>query len=107
MSKLGELRREEEKAQLELEKAEREAQKIGISIPGLLEEQNRERQEQLREIARQAEAEVEIEIEKLSMSLSSGTEEQLRKLAEKKEVLEKAATERLREYILKSGSESK
>ena len=105
MSKLGELRREEEKARLELDKAEKEAQKIRMSIPDLQEEQRRERNEQLVEIARIAEAEVSKKITGISETLAAKTEEKLGRLAENEEILEKAATERLREYILKSGSD--
>ncbi len=47
MSKLGELHREEKKAQLEVEKAEKDAQKIRMSIPDLLAEQSIEKEMQL------------------------------------------------------------
>ena len=104
MSRLGELQSEEKKAQLELEKAEKEAQKIRMSIPDLLDSQNAEREEQLKKIALLAEAEVDKKIITLSDSLSGETEEKLNQLAEKKEILEKAATASLREYILSSGS---
>ncbi len=104
MLKLGELHREEEKAQLELEKAEKEAQKIQMSIPDLLDEQSKERDDQLKKIARLADAEVEKNIAKLSESLAIETKEKLSQLAGKIEILEKAATKSLREYILKSRS---
>ena len=104
MSKLGELHREEKEAQLELEKAEKEAQKIRISILDLLAEQSAEKEKQLKKITIAAEAEVEKEILALSDSLSGETEEKLSRLAEKEEILEKAATASLREYILNSGS---
>ncbi|RKZ05656.1 hypothetical protein DRQ25_15670 [Candidatus Fermentibacteria bacterium] len=104
MSKLGELHREENKAQLELEKAEREAQRIRKSIPDLLDEKSMERDDDLKEIARLAEAEVEKKVIALSDRLAGETEEKLNQLAVKKDILEKAATASLREYILSSGS---
>ena len=104
MSKLGELHREEKKAQLEVEKAEKEAQKIRMSIPDLLCEQSIEKEKQLKKIIQVAEAEVEQKITALSDSLSGETEEKLNRLTEKEEVLEKAATASLREYILSSVS---
>ncbi len=107
MSKLGELHREEEKAQLEMEKAEKEAQRIRMSIPDLLDEQIIERDEQLKKIARLAEAEVNEKIAALSDNLAVETEEKLRQLAGKEAILEKAATKSLREYILRSGNSSR
>ncbi|MCD4701163.1 MAG: hypothetical protein K8S24_04820 [Candidatus Aegiribacteria sp.] len=107
MSKLGELHSEEKKAQLELEKAEKEAHMIQMSIPDLLDEQNRERDEQLKEIARLAETEVEKKIAMLSESLAIETKKKLSQLAEKTEILEKAATESLRKYILRSGMQDR
>ncbi len=104
MSKLGELHSEEKKAQLELEKAEKEAQKIRMSLPDLLAEQSVEYEKQLNKITRFAEEEVEKKILALSDSLSGETEEKLDRLAEKKNILEKAATSILRENILNSGS---
>lgn len=104
MSKLGELHREEKEAQLELENAEKDAQKIRVSIPDLLDSQNEERDEQLNEIIRVAEAEVEKKIIDLSNSLRGETEKKLKLLAGKEDVLEKASTESLREYIMNSGS---
>jgi DNA integrity scanning protein DisA with diadenylate cyclase activity len=107
MSKLGELREEEEIAQLELEKAAKEAQKIEMSIPDLLEEQRRDKEILLKEIVKKAEAEVEKRIEELSESLLSDTEERLSMLSGKEEALEKAATENLRDYILRSEREAR
>ncbi len=104
MSKLGELHREEKKAQLEVEKAEKEAQKIRMSIPDLLAEKSIEKEKQLKKIIQVAEAEVENKITALSDSLSGETEDKLNRLTKKEEVLEKAATASLREYILSSGS---
>ena len=104
MSKLGELHREEKEAQLELENAEKEAQKILVSIPDLLDSQNKERDEQLNEITRIAEEEVEKKIIDLSNSLQGETEKKLKLLIGKEEILEKAATSSLREYIMSSGS---
>ncbi len=104
MSKLGELHREEKEAQLELEKAEKEAQKIRMSITDLLAEQSEDKEKQLKEITMAAEAEVEKKILALSDSLSGDTQEKLSRLYEKEEILEKAATASLREYILSSGS---
>lgn len=104
MSKLGELHREEEKAQVELEKAEKEALRIQMSIPDQLEAQSIERADQLKKIAQIAEAEVAEKITALSESLAIETTEKLGQLAEKTDILEKAATESLREYILKFGS---
>lgn len=107
MSKLGELRKEEENAQLELEKAGKEAQKIEMSIPDLLEEQSRDKDILLKGIAEKAEIEVEKRVNALSEKLSSETEEKLRQLSIKKETLEEAATENLRNYILRSGREDR
>ncbi|NOQ21241.1 MAG: hypothetical protein GQ565_01150 [Candidatus Aegiribacteria sp.] len=107
MSKLGELHREERKAQQELEKAEKEAQKIRMSIPDLLHQQSVERDEQLKKITRLAEAEVEKKIIALSDKLAGETEKKLNQLAGKEEILEKAATAGLRECILSSGSEGR
>jgi len=107
MSKLGELRKAEENAQLELEKAGKEAQKIEMSIPDLLDEQNRDKDILLKGIVEKAEIQVEERIDVLSESLSSETEEKLRRLSTKEEILVKAATENLRNYILRSGSESR
>jgi galactitol-specific phosphotransferase system IIB component len=107
MSKLGELHREEIEAQQELEKAEKEAQKIRMSIQDLLDSQNVEIDEQLKKITRLAEEEVEKKIIVLSNSLRGETEEKLNRIAEKKEILERAATASLREYILSSGSSSR
>ena len=107
MSKLGELHSEEEKAQLELDKAEMEAKRIQMSIPDQLEEQSRERDEQLKKIALLAEAEVEKKIAALSEILAVETKEKLSQLVGKVEILEKAATESLREYILRGGSQSR
>ncbi len=107
MSKLGELRREEEIAQLELEKAEKEAQRIKMSVQDLMDEQSSERDEQLKKITLLAEVEVEKKIIELSEKLTVETKEKLSQLEEKKEVLEKAATESLKEYILRSGSQGR
>ena len=107
MSKLGELHREEKEAQLELEKAEKEAQKIRMSIPDLLAEQSAEKEKQLKKITMTAEVEVDKKILALSDSLSGETQKKLSRLSEKEEILEKAATARLREYILSSGSSSR
>ncbi|MCK5115939.1 MAG: hypothetical protein KAR44_05025 [Candidatus Aegiribacteria sp.] len=107
MSKLGELHREEKEAQLELEKAEKEAQKIRMSIPDLLAEQSAAKEKQLKKITMAAEAEVEKNILALSDNLSGVTQEKLSRLSEKKEILEKAATASLRKYILSSGSSSR
>lgn len=107
MSKLGELHREETEAQHELEKAEKEAQKIRMSIQDLLDSQNLERDEQLKKITQLAEEEVEKKIIELSNSLRSETEKKLNRIAGKKEILESAATASLREYILSSGSSSR
>jgi VIT1/CCC1 family predicted Fe2+/Mn2+ transporter len=104
MSKLGELHREEKEAQQELEKAEKEAQKIRMSIPDLLNSQNDERDKQMNRITLAAEAEVEKKIIELSNSLRGETEDLLNQLAGKEEILEKAATASLREYIMSSGS---
>jgi len=103
MSKLGELHREEKKAQQELEKAEKEAQSIRMSISDLLDEQSLKIDDHLKEIARLDRAEVEKRIAELSDSLAVETEKKLSLLAGRTAILEKAATVSLREYILKSG----
>ena len=104
MSKLGELHREEKEAQLVLEKAEKEAQKIRVSIPDLLNSQIEERDEQLNKITSDGQAEVDKKIIKLSNSLKGETEKMLKQLTVQEEILEKAATASLREYIMSSGS---
>ena len=104
MTRLGELHREEKEAQLELENAEKEAQKIRMSIPDLLDSQNEEKDEQLNEITQVAEAEVEKKIIDLSNSLRGETEKKLKLLTGEEEILEKAATSSLREYIMSSAS---
>ena len=104
MTRLGELHKEEKEAQLELENAEKEAQKIRVSIPDLLDSQNEERDEQLNEITQIAEAEVEKKIIDLSNSLRGETEKKLKLLTGEEDILEKAATASLREYIMSSGS---
>lgn len=103
MSKLGELRVEEEKAQLELEKAEKEAQRIRMSIPDLQDEQSKEKDDQLKATIQKEQTEVERKTVELAKSLTAETEKKLQKLAESSDILEKAATEQLKEYILLSG----
>ena len=103
MSKLGELRREEDKAQLELEKAEKEAQRIRMSIHDLQDEQSREKDDQLKAIVQKEQAEVERKTGELEKSLTDETEMKLKVLAENSDILEKAATKQLKEYILISG----
>ncbi len=104
MSKLGELRIEEDKAKMELEKAEKEAQRIRLSIPELLEEESRKRETGLKEFAKKEEAQIEKRTSELTASLYDETKRKLEKLAENSGILEKAATEHLRKYIL--GSEA-
>ena len=104
MTRLGELHREEKEAQLELENAEKEAQKVRVSIPDLLNSQNEERDEQLNEIKQIAEADVEKKVIDLSNSLRDETEKKLKLLTGEEDILEKAATASLREYIMSSGS---
>lgn len=105
MSKLGELRREEEKAQLELEKAEKEAQRIKMSIPDLQDEQNRKISDLLKAAVQKERAEVERKTKELAENLTAETEKKLKVLAEKSDILEEAATKQLKEYIMISGSE--
>lgn len=105
MSKLGELRREEEKAQLELEKAEKEAQRIKMSIPDLQDEQSRGINDLLKATVQKEQAEVERKTNELAKNLTAETEKKLKILAEKSDILEEAATKQLKEYILISGSE--
>ncbi|MCD4776314.1 MAG: hypothetical protein K8S15_09735 [Candidatus Aegiribacteria sp.] len=103
MSKLGELHMEEDRAQLELEKAEKEAQRIRMSIPDLQDEQSKEKDDQLKATVQKERAEVERKTDELAKSLTAETEKKLQKLAESSDILEKAATEQLKEYILISG----
>ena len=104
MSKLGELRREEEKAQLMLEKAEKEVQRIKMSIPDLREEQNRTKDDQLKTTMQKERSEVKRKTEELAKNLTAETEKKLKALDENSDILEKAATVKLKEYILISGS---
>jgi len=104
MSKLEELRIEEDRAQIELEKAEKEAQRIRLSIPELIEEESRKRENKLKEFAQREKAQIEEITSELATGLGNETEKKLKELAENSEILEKAATEYLKKYILKSGA---
>ena len=105
MSKLGELRREEEKAQLELKRAEKEAQRIKMSIPDLQDEQSKGINDLLKATVQKEQAEVERKTNELAKNLTAETEKKLKVLAEKSDILEEAATKQLKEYILISGRE--
>jgi len=105
MSKLGELRREEEKAQLELKRAEKEAQRIIMSIPDLQDEQSKGINDLLKATVQKEQAEVERKTNELAKNLTAETEKKLKVLAEKSDILEEAATKQLKEYILISGRE--
>jgi len=103
MAKLGQLREAEERAQLEIEKAEREAQRIRLSIPDLIEDQEKERDGRLMEIARRREAEIQEKTESLREKLTKVSEGQLEKIESHGPELRKEAVERLRAIILNSG----
>ena len=103
MTKLGQLREAEEKAQLEIEKAEKEAQKIRLSIPELKEEESRQHDLRLKEIASDEERKVEKLIEDLSRELREKGSEKLSKLAVYRTQLEEAAVNSLRDFIRNSG----
>ena len=105
MSKLGELQRAEDEARIEVEKAEKEAQRIRISISELLEEQRREKDNQLKAALAVEKEKVEKKTAELAESLTSQTAKKLAELAGKTDILEKTATEHLKKIILISGSE--
>ena len=105
MSKLGELQRAEDEAKIEVEKAEKEAQRIRISISELLQEQSLEKDNQLKATVTKEKEKVDSRTVELAESLTSQTEKELAELAEKSDILEKAATEHLKKIILISGSE--
>ncbi|MBN2586518.1 MAG: hypothetical protein JXA64_10985 [Candidatus Fermentibacteraceae bacterium] len=106
MTKLGQLREAEEKAQLEIDRAEKEAQRIRLSLPDLLEEKSRESRDRLVEIERSEGEKVEGRISDLSAELEKETDDRLRELSSRKEELEKVATRLLEEFILRSGKEN-
>ena len=107
MSKLGELQTAEDDARIEVEKAEKEAQRIRISISELLEEQSREKDNQLKATLKMEKEKIERRTAELAESLTSQTEKELKELSQKSDILEKAATEQLKEIILTSGNESR
>jgi hypothetical protein len=106
MTKLGQLRDAEENARLEIEKAEKEAQRIRLSIPDLLEEKSREGRGRLEQMARTDEEAVDEEISGLAARLEKETEKKLGELASKEGELSKAAAEKLQEFIHRSGEEN-
>ncbi|OPL19692.1 MAG: hypothetical protein AVO35_01590 [Candidatus Aegiribacteria sp. MLS_C] len=103
MTKLGQLREAEEKAQQEIDRAEKEAHRIRMSIPDLMEEQTRRYRDRLEELERSGEQEVAGRIEELSRNLEKETESRLKELSSHGMDLESAAEERLRGIILDSG----
>jgi len=105
MSKLEELRREEDKARLEFEKAEKEAQRIRMSIPDILDEKSREKENELKEFSRLEMVKIEEKTADLAKNLSSETEKELEELSRKMDILERAAEKHLKKRILTSGSE--
>jgi hypothetical protein len=106
MTKLGQLREAEENARLEIEKAEKEAQRIRLSLPDLLEEKSRENRDRLSKIRIKDEEAVDREVSELAGRLEEDTEIKLRELAAKEEELHEAASARLRNFILRSGEEN-
>ncbi|MBD3277731.1 MAG: hypothetical protein GF388_05475 [Candidatus Aegiribacteria sp.] len=103
MGKLEKIREAEKKAQLLLEKAEKEARQIRLSIPDLLEKQDRKLEEKLEQLKSKELEKSVAEIKKLEERLKRKTERDLEAIGEYKHQLEKAATKELRSYILKSG----
>jgi hypothetical protein len=106
MTKLGQLREAEEKAQLEIDRAEKEAQRIRLSLPDLLEEKSRESRDRLIEIERNEGEKVDGKISDLADKLERETEDKLRELSYRKEELEKFTTKLLEGFILRSGKEN-
>ncbi len=106
MTKLGQLRDAEERARLEIDKAEREAQRIRLSIPDLLQEESRKNTERLREIARQEEEKVSAEIEGLRKELETVSGERIEKLSRKREELAASAAGFLEDYISRGGEDA-
>lgn len=105
MTKLEQLRKAEENARLQIEKAEKEAQKVRLSIPDVKEEQKGKVLDRLNEISLREEQKIEENTSKLRDRLEKATEERLKELAGGRDRLEKSATEGLARFIAKSGEQ--
>lgn len=103
MTKLEELREAEEKARLRIEKAEKEAHKVRLSIPDGKEEQKGKVLDRLDEISRREEQKTEEKTSNLRESLEKTTEEKLKELSGWRDRLEKSATAELERFIARSG----
>lgn len=103
MTKLEQLREAEEKAQLQIEKAEREAQRVRLSIPAGKEEQKRTVLDRLDEIEGREEKKTQEKTKRLRDRLEITTEKRLKEMAGWRDELEKSATEGLERFIEKSG----
>lgn len=99
MTKLEQLRGAEEKARLQIEKAEKEAQKVRLSIPDGKEEQKRKVHRRLNEIARKEEQNIEEKTSKLRDGLEKKTDDRLKGMEGYQARLEKSATESLARFI--------
>lgn len=105
MTKLGQLREAEERAQREIDRAEKEAHGIRMSLPDMMEEESRRYREKLEELSREEERKVAVTIEELARELEKETESKLEALSSRRSDLESSAEERLRAIILDSGKE--
>ena len=106
MTKLGQLREAEENARLEIEKAEKEAQRIKLSLPDLLEQKSRDNRDRLANIQSKDEEAVDREVSELASRLEKDTDSKLRELEAREGELLEAASARLRKFILRSGEEN-
>lgn len=106
MTKLGELREAEEKARQEVEKAEKEAQRIRMSLPDLMEEKSRENTLRIEEISAGEEEKVERVISELREDLEAETEKRMGRLASMQEDLDRAAANGLEKFIIRSAEKN-
>lgn len=105
MTKLEQLREAEENAQLQIEKAEKDAQGIRFAIPDLLEKKSREHDERLVEIEKTGTSEIDERISRLSEDLEKEAEKKMKMISKYGEELRNSAVEIIGELILKSGTE--
>ncbi len=100
MTKLERLREAEEKARREIEKAEKEAQRIRLSLPDLYKAERRKMEKKLEEEARVIGERVEKRLEEIRRELEAEMNRRVKDLSARRESLEVAAEERLRRIIL-------
>jgi vacuolar-type H+-ATPase subunit H len=105
MTKLEQLREAEKNARLQIEKAEKEAQRMKLSIPDLLNKKDQEKDEKLSEIAESREAEISSKVDALRDELQRKSSSSMEKLLSSEEELTDAATDFLEKFVLESGKE--